>query len=62
MKKKPDVYREAGEVVEWVAFIKQKQDKKAIEINLGKFPDWLPARNAANERFGANQVILVEPK
>jgi len=61
IKSKPDIYREPGEMCEWVAFVRQKQDKKAIKVNLGQFPDWLPAYNVANERFGANQVVLVEP-
>jgi hypothetical protein len=62
MKIKPDIYREAGETCEWIAYIKQRQDRKSVEVNLGKFSDWLLAYNYANEKFGANQVVLVEPK
>lgn len=59
---KKDIYREENEIVEWVAFVKQYQDKKAVMVKLGKFSNWLSASNKAKERFGDNQVVLVEPE
>lgn len=54
------IYREVGEIVKWIAFIRNTEGK-AVEITIGKFPDWRPAWEAAKKRFG-NKVILVEPK
>lgn len=62
MRNKKDIYYEPAQVIEWVAYVRQNGDNKAYPIKLGKFSNWLSARNAANERFGANQVVLVEPK
>lgn len=62
MKSKPDIYYSHDQLVTWAAYVKQ-DDGKAVKVKIGKFlcAQWVDARNAANKRFGADKVVLVEP-
>ena len=46
----------------WIAYVKLNGEKVATKVNIGTFPNWLKANNNAVERFGANCVVLVEPR
>lgn len=54
------IYREPGEIVNWIAYV--KQNNVAVEIKLGKFGDWNSAFECAKTKFGSDKIVLIEPE